>query len=202
MPHKPPLKKLLGAAIGAALLALVAGVLLQYVRTQTAPDLISPSNAEQFGRVAAELGIVTSDKIRPAPIFPFHDTNGNTVTFTDFQGKVTLVNLWATWCDPCREEMPSLDRLQEKLGGQDFQVVAIAVNHDPDSIRGFYKEFGITNLEVYIDTDARSLSALRLSGIPTTLLIDREGNEIGRVFGSRAWDEKQMVALLTHYVEN
>ena len=166
MPHKPPLKKLLGAAIGAALLALAAGVLLQYFRAHTAPDLISPSNAEQFGRVAAELGIVTSDKIRPAPIFPFHDANGNTVTFTDFQGKVTLVNLWATWCDPCREEMPSLDRLQERLGGQDFQVVAIAVNRDPDSIRGFYEEFGVQNLEIYIDADARSLYALRLSGIP------------------------------------
>jgi thiol-disulfide isomerase/thioredoxin len=202
MPHKPPLKKLLGAAIGAALLALVAGVLLQYFRVHTAPDLISPSNAEQFDRVAAELGIVAGDEIHPAPIFSFHDTNGSAVTFTDFHGKVTLVNLWATWCNPCREEMPSLDRLQEILGGQDFQVVAIAVSRDPDSIRGFYEEFDIQNLDVYIDADARSLYALRLNGIPTTLLIDREGNEIGRILGSRAWDEKQMVGLLTHYVEN
>ncbi len=133
---------------------------------------------------------------RELPLISFQDATGQTVTLADFQGRVILLNLWATWCPPCREEMPSLDRLNAKLGSPSFEVVALSIDRDPDLLKPFYQDFGIRTLKHYVDPTTKVSDTLRAPGVPTTLLIDREGREIGRAMGPAAWDGPQVEALI------
>ena len=133
----------------------------------------------------------------PVPEIVFLDGDGNERTLADFQGRVVVLNLWATWCAPCRKEMPSLDRLQAAQGGDDLEVVAISIDRgDITKVTDFFDELGVTNLAVYHDPTAKVGRALRAPGLPTTLVIDRQGNEIGRVLGDAEWDGADAVALL------
>lgn len=132
----------------------------------------------------------------------FTDGDGNPVTLADFKGKTVLLNLWATWCAPCREEMPSLDRLQKALGSDEFEVVALAVDRaGPEAAKKFLDEIEVSSLKLYSDTTTRSGSALRVIGMPTTILIDREGREIGRLPGPYEWDAPEAQALIEAELE-
>lgn len=133
---------------------------------------------------------------RDLPAFTFQDEAGKARSLTDFRGKVVLLNIWATWCPPCRAEMPSLDRLNDKRGGENFEVVALSIDRDTALIKPFYEEFGIQTLRGYFDPSAQIPNTLRAPGVPTTLLIDQEGREIGRAMGPAAWDSAQVEALI------
>lgn len=116
---------------------------------------------------------------------------------SDFNGKVLLVNLWATWCAPCRIEMPSLDRLEGILGDEKFQVIAIAVEKtDISKIADFYQEEGIKNLKIFHDKSTKSGLYAKATGLPFTLLIDREGKEVGRKDGPWEWDSKEVLEII------
>ena len=140
--------------------------------------------------------------MRPAPVampeLTFMDHDGKQMTLADFKGKTILLNVWATWCVPCRKEMPSLDRLQAILGGPDFEVVAMSSDKQGiDAIDQFYLESGITHLNKYIAQDAnRSLDKLGLYGIPATFLIDAKGQNLGQLIGAAEWDTPEMTAFL------
>ena len=123
------------------------------------------------------------------PEIKFQDADGQERTLADWRGKVVLLNLWATWCLPCRKEMPALDRLQSTLGSDQFQVVAISVDRTGlPGAKKFLEETKTPNLAVYADPTARLASTLRAAGLPATLLIDKEGREIGRLLGPAEWD--------------
>jgi thiol-disulfide isomerase/thioredoxin len=127
----------------------------------------------------------------------FVDGAGAPKTLKDFRGKTILLNLWATWCAPCREEMPSLDRLQQELGSPTFEVVALAVDRTGAvAAQKFLDSVDVKNLKLYVDQTTRSGSALKAIGMPTTILIDAQGREIGRLPGPAEWDSdaaKQLV---------
>ncbi len=126
---------------------------------------------------------------QPMPPLAFIDDKGRSHTLADFRGKALLVNIWATWCAPCREEMPALDRLEDKLGGPGFQVIALSIDSGgAAAVRRFYEETGVRALAVYVDPAMQATSSLKLVGVPTTLLVDREGREIGRHTGPARWD--------------
>ncbi len=145
--------------------------------------------AEAFNFVATDGG--------PVPEVTFLDADGNERSLSDFQGRVVVLNLWATWCAPCRKEMPSLDRLQAALGGDDFDVIALAVDRgDLSKVLSFYEDVGIENLRVYHDPTAKAGRTLRAPGLPTTLIIDRKGQEVGRVLGDAEWDGEDVLSLL------
>lgn len=134
---------------------------------------------------------------RPLPNIAFADGDNRARTLADFRGKTVLLNLWATWCAPCRKEMPTLDRLQMKLGGSDFEVVALSIDRaGVDAVRKFYGEIEIMRLAVYIDTGGKAARDLGIVGIPVTLLIDRTGLELGRLVGPAEWDAPEMVGFL------
>lgn len=133
---------------------------------------------------------------RDLPTLPFKGEADKALSLADFRGKVVLLNIWATWCPPCREEMPSLDRLNAKRGGADFEVVALSIDRDTALVESFYEEFGIETLRGYFDPSAQAPNLLRAPGVPTTLLIDRNGREIGRALGPAAWDGEQVEALI------
>ena len=126
----------------------------------------------------------------------FEDAQGGQRSLADFHGKVVLLNIWATWCVPCRREMPALDRLQTALGGDGFEVVPVSIDRGMDVVRKFYAEVGIQKLGMYRDNSGSATRQLGAVGIPTTLLIDRKGREIGRLIGPAEWDSPEVVEFL------
>ena len=112
------------------------------------------------------------------PAATFQDATGKERTLADWRGKVVVLNLWATWCLPCRKEMPSLDRLQKDMGSDKFEVVAVSVDRKgAEASRRFLNETNVTQLALYVDATARLSSELRAVGLPATLLIDTEGRD-------------------------
>jgi len=138
---------------------------------------------------------------RVLPTLRFADEKELAMTLQDFRGKIVLLNIWATWCVPCREEMPTLDRLQAKLGGPDFEVAALSIDRGvPIVVRTYYDEIGIKALRIYIDQSGEASSALGVNGIPATLLIDRAGRELGRKIGPAEWDSPEVVTMIQGYL--
>ena len=132
---------------------------------------------------------VTKKTPEAVPLFKFEDETGAEKTIADWKGKVVLLNLWATWCAPCRKEMPALDKLQKELGGSSFEVVALSVDRQgAPASKKFLQETKTTNLKLYVESSSRSVGTLKAAGLPTTILIDREGREIGRLAGPAEWD--------------
>jgi thiol-disulfide isomerase/thioredoxin len=131
------------------------------------------------------------------PEVKFVDATGKERTLADWKGKVVLLNLWATWCLPCRKEMPALDRLQQELGSEAFEVVALSVDRAGLSgARKFLDEAKVAKLSLYADPSARMAGTLRAAGLPATLLVDREGREIGRLLGPAQWDGNDALRLI------
>ena len=138
---------------------------------------------------------------RVLPTIRFADAKERAMTLQDFRGKFVLLNIWATWCVPCREEMPTLDRLQAKLGSPNFEVVALSIDRGGASVvRAFYDEVGIRALRIYVDKAGDATTDLGVVAIPVTLLIDREGREIGRKIGPAEWDSPEVVTLIQGYL--
>src|ERR1043166_5647369 len=135
------------------------------------------------GEVAA---ISTADEPRSVPELAFKDAAGATKTLADWRGRAVLFNLWATWCVPCRKEMPALDALQARLGGPRFDVVAVNIDtRDPEKPKNWLRDAGINRLAYYADPSAKVFQDLKLAdrafGMPTTLLIDANECEVGRL---------------------
>lgn len=138
---------------------------------------------------------------KPAPDIRFTDLAEKPLTLADFKGKVVLLNYWATWCAPCVEEMPSLERLQTRLGGAEFTIAAVSVDRQGLSIvEPFLGRIGLKQLPIYLDRSGTSMRAFGIRGLPTTMLIDREGNEVGRLEGMANWESPAAEALIRHYL--
>ena len=151
---------------------------------------------------AGPQGFALHEAPQDLPNIRFATEDGTKGTLEDFRGKVILLNLWATWCPPCVEEMPTLDALQAELGGPGFEVVALSIDRaGPDVVRKFLDRIGLKNLGLYVDDTGLSFTALRVVGLPATLLIDAEGRELGRLIGPADWDDPEMVAFLRGHLE-
>jgi thiol-disulfide isomerase/thioredoxin len=152
-------------------------------------------------------GAMAAFLVRPKPLdlpdFSFAGAAGATKSLADLKGRVVLLNIWATWCVPCREEMPQLNALQAELGGKDFEVVAINIDKGgPDKARKFLEETGATHLTLYTDPSGKLFSKLKAVGMPTTLLLDRDGQEIGRLVGPADWASAEAKRLIEAAVAN
>jgi thiol-disulfide isomerase/thioredoxin len=155
-------------------------------------------------RTAAEQGEVLQLLREPRllPDIGFADSDGRSTRLSSYRGKVVLLNIWATWCVPCRKEMPALDRLQASFRGSDFEVVALSVDRDGlRAVTGFYVQTGIRHLRIYVDESGQAMSDLGVAAIPTTLLIDRHGNEIGRKTGPAEWDNPVIVEVIRDHLD-
>ena len=134
---------------------------------------------------------------KPVPELTFFDADGKQVTLADFRGEVVVLNLWATWCAPCRREMPSLDRLQAKYGGDGLEVIALSLDRgDIAKVRAFFDELAISNLAVYQDPKGNVGREMAAPGLPTTVVIDRAGQEVGRLLGPAEWDSAEALAMI------
>ena len=198
-----------GAALAAGLVAvaLAAGAVYGIVfatgnataqACEASPERLAALDEAAQGEVAA---VIVPDEAQALPEMSFADAEGETHKLADWRGKVVLLNLWATWCAPCREEMPALDALQRDFGGEEFEVVTVNLDRGgPDKPRAFLEETGITDLPLYLDPQNEVFSTLkrrgRAFGLPTTLLIDREGCEIGHLPGPARWDSDDAARLI------
>jgi thiol-disulfide isomerase/thioredoxin len=135
---------------------------------------------------------------RPSvPDLVFMGSSGADIKLSKWQGRVVLLNLWATWCAPCRKEMPTLNDLQKQLGSKDFEVIALSVDRKGlEASSAFLKETGADSLGLYVDATTQSLEDLQAFGLPVTLLVDRKGREIGRLVGPAEWNSAEAIALL------
>jgi thiol-disulfide isomerase/thioredoxin len=150
------------------------------------------------GEVAALTPATTALKL---PDLAFEDGSGAPKKLSDFRGKTVLLNLWATWCVPCRKEMPALDRLQAKLGGANFQVVAVNIDtRDPEKPKAFLDDAKLTRLDYFSDQKAKVFQDLksigRALGMPTSVLVDGKGCEIATIAGPAEWDSDDAIKLI------
>ena len=193
------LKRNRNSLIYVVLLAFIAGGIGIYLSGDVPRKVAEVNSGGGFkafavGPMAAFL--VKADR----PVVPdlgFKDSAGSEVKLSKWQGRVVLLNLWATWCAPCRKEMPTLNDVQKQLGSKDFEVVALSVDSKGlEASAAFLKETGADSLGLYIDETATSLNALQALGLPVTLLMDRKGREIGRLLGPAEWNSGEAIALL------
>jgi thiol-disulfide isomerase/thioredoxin len=201
-PGHPPIIRRLVIAAMAAVIGLLLLLVLEY-RTQS----LFHGTADRKPVVAAGAApspvsddppeISVFDEPRALPEIHFADDQGHDLTLADFRGRVVLLNIWATWCVPCRKEMSALDRLQAKLGGDDFIVLPLSIDREGGTaVERFYREVGVEKLGVYVDPSGRGSHTLAIPGVPTTLLIDRQGREVARKMGAAEWDGPEMVSLI------
>lgn len=192
-------------------LAAVAAAASLYVTLATGgnPGVAGAACAAQPGvreaMVRAARGEVAAFQTLPAPAalptLGFLDDAGARVTMKQFEGRAVLLNLWATWCAPCRKEMPALDRLQAEMGGKDFEVVAVNIDQrNLDRPKAWLAENGITRLAYYADPETRIFQDLKrvgqAIGMPTTLLIDARGCQLGVLHGPAEWASDDAKALV------
>jgi thiol-disulfide isomerase/thioredoxin len=133
---------------------------------------------------------------QPAPAIFFTDTSGQQVALADFKGKFVLVNLWATWCQPCLKEMPSLAALQTRLGSA---LTVLAISEDrggSDVVAPFVAKLGLDKVKIYLDPKSTVTHAFAVQGLPTSFVIDRDGQVLGKVEGGADWDSDKMRAVL------
>jgi thiol-disulfide isomerase/thioredoxin len=208
-PPQPPLWRpvliaaLLGAAAGLAAVYGIGG--LERNGTPVAADAgCQPVVAARqlAPLVHGEIAALTLSEIpRSVPDLSFRDGAGKPVRLADYRGRIVLLNLWATWCVPCRKEMPALDRLQAQVDGNDFAVVAVNIDTgDPAKPRRFWSEVGIKHLAYYDDPSTNVFQELkrvgRAVGLPTSLLIDRDGCELGYIAGPAEWSSEEAIRLV------
>jgi thiol-disulfide isomerase/thioredoxin len=199
--------------LAAALVAVLAGFATVYWSFAPSDNgrLAEPSGAEapegaSSGKGAGALAGLNTGAMaafvakRPPQALPdvtFTAGDGETKSLADWRGRVVLLNIWATWCVPCREEMPQLDQLQADLGGENFEVVAVNIDkRGGDKAKTFLEETGAAHLARYTDPSGKLFRKVRAVGMPTTLLIDRDGKEIGRLVGPADWGSAQAKTLI------
>jgi len=155
-------------------------------------------------RAALDDPRLTELDLHPRPRQPgplrFGDQHGEPRSLAGFGGRTVLLNVWATWCPPCRREMAALDRLQAALGGPAFEVVTVSIDVEGLAVvQTFFRQVGIAHLHPYLDT-FHEVAVLGATGIPLSLLVDREGREVARKIGPAAWDDPRMVQTIRRFI--
>lgn len=196
------MKVLLRAVTVALVLCVGAlGVLLYRANEPGRNDLVPGAAGPSTAARGSGLGEFTPlEAPRPAPDVDFTTRAGEPVRLSSFRHRLVLINLWATWCGPCVREMPSLDRLQAKLGG-DLTILAISEDRGgAKTVDPFLAKHGIKTLTAYLDPSGAVAHAFGVQGLPTSFLIDGDGRVLGSLEGAADWDSPAMMALLRHYI--
>jgi thiol-disulfide isomerase/thioredoxin len=186
--------------VALALIAAAFGVYLKgegdgKIETASVPSV--PGGVSRALATGDMTAFVVKGERKPVPEISFTAENGAPFSLAQWKGRVVLVNLWATWCAPCRKEMPALAALQTELGSKDFEVVAISVDRKGlDASAKFLSEVGASALKLYADPSTDASTKFQAVGLPASILIDRQGREIGRLLGPADWNSPAAKALI------
>ncbi len=164
-------------------------------------ELLAKSDSRGMDRLFGIVGVI---KVPPAedPVrINLKDMNGNNISLSDFKGKIVFLNFWTTWCPACRIEMPSMEKLHQKLKNEDFAMVTINLQESASQVKAFFKEFKLT-FTALLDSTGEVGASFGLRAIPTTYILDKTGRIIGLVSGPREWDSKAAIALFENLIDN
>ena len=179
---------------------VLALVLSAAVLLTAAPEKLRAEEAPPLKGLLKD-NFILLDQPVPAPQEGVTDAFGGQVGLADFRGQVILVNFWATWCAPCVREMPSLDRLQAKLGPEGLLVMAVSQDRKGlAAAEPFYREQGLDNLEIFLDPKGEFARAMGVAGLPTSLLVDDHGRLLGAIEGPLEWDGPEAIELIRFYL--
>ena len=180
------------------LLAFIAGGIGIYLSGDVPRKAVTESKGGYRDLAIGPMAAFLVKADRPSvPDLGFKNSTGADIKLSKWQGRVILLNLWATWCAPCRKEMPTLNDVQKQLGSKDFEVVALSVDRKGlEASAAFLKDTGADSLGLYVDETTKSLDDLQAFGLPVTMLIDRKGREIGRLLGPAEWNSAEAIALV------
>jgi len=196
------LKRVVPAVVGAVLVAAGIGIAAWYWRGDTPPSAGGAGVAAVPPISGTVQNFTPTIPGRPAPIDRFYDAVGQELTLQGFGNKVVLVNLWATWCAPCLQELPSLDRLQAQLGSDRFQVVAISVDRrGVEAVRPYFEKLKIAHLALYVEPEGHLAQSVGLQVLPSTIVVDPRGLMLGKLIGAAEWDAPEALALVQHYID-
>ncbi len=200
--NQAPMKRLMVPFLIGAVIAAVAASMFTGGETEKITTAAMPAAG---GSAAISKALITGQvknfvlkaDLPALPEVPFRDGENKERKLSDWKGRVVMLNLWATWCAPCRHEMPSINRLQEQFGSDQFEVVALSVDRKGLAASAkFLEEVKASSLKLYVDETSDALQKLGVIGLPATFLIDREGREIGRLLGPAEWDSDEAKALI------
>ena len=196
------LKRVVPGLVGAALAAAVGWLGLHYWGAGTPPWAGGAGDAAVPPISGTVRNFTPTIPRRPAPIEPFYDAEGHELSLQGFGDKVVLLNLWATWCGPCIQELPSLDRLQAQLGSDRFQVIALSVDRrGVEAVRPFFEKLKIAHLAIYVEPKNRLAESIGLQILPSTIIIGPHGLMAGKLIGAAEWDAPEALALVRHYID-
>jgi thiol-disulfide isomerase/thioredoxin len=192
-PHQKPIgKRLVLTAFLAVMVALGAVYVINGPKGNKQTAAPKPARTVGLGRSAYSTGHMSTFLVKHPALLPdieFFDAAGKTKTFADWRGKVVLVNLWATWCGPCRREMPALAALDKAFEGKDFDVVAVSIDKKGIEASGkFLAEIKAQSLGLFVDPSGKIARDFKSYGLPASILLDRNGREIGRLVGPAEWN--------------
>ena len=196
--------------IAAALGAIAVAAVLLTNGQQDAPNTAVTETPAQTQGYAAIADLRTGDMLKlnfheePKPVSatPFQVSDGSTMTLADYKGQVVLLNFWATWCAPCRAEMPMLAELQTELGSDDFKVVTLATGRNPlPAIQKFFAEIEVDNLPLHRDPRQMVARDMGILGLPITMILDRNGQEVARLVGDAEWNSETAKSILKAVIE-
>jgi len=170
-------------------------ITLLYIALGFCANAAFAQDLSQLPRDGDMRGLVIASEPVPVSDLPFVDEDEVEGRLSDYRGKYVVLNFWATWCAPCREEMPSLEALQRQFGSDQFEVVTLATGRNsPQAIRRFFDEIGVENLPMYRDINQQIARQMSVMGLPITLVIDPEGRELARLMGDAHWDSPEAFA--------
>ena len=144
--------------------------------------------------------LVINETLRPISSVIFEDSEGKQINLKDYYGKLVIVNFWATWCAPCKEEMPSLDALHQNSNFKNLEVLAVNMEKvNISKVKKFFNDLGINNLSIFFDKDFSFVKEFKLRGVPTTILINKNSEEFARIAGAFDFENKQFIKWLSKY---
>jgi thiol-disulfide isomerase/thioredoxin len=172
---------------------IAAGFALSAVLPLDAQDRQSRNIPQDVAQAFQRAGLPVLRQKRPAPDFTLNTPGGTRISLASLKGKVVFLNFWATWCGPCRIEMPSMEAVYRQLKDRDFEILAVDVQERAQDVQNFFREFNLSFPPV-LDTAGRISRVYNITAFPTTFILDREGNIILRLVGSINWNTPEMIA--------
>jgi len=186
-----------------AFAALLYGAICLTANTVSAAELSAADRTSLKDLRSGDMvKLIVHEAPRERIVETFRDLYGNVIDLADYSGKVVLLNLWATWCPPCRAEMPSIDRLAGAMAGEDLAVIPLSTDRgDVERVARFFEDILVQNLDVMHDRSGKVSRRAAVLGLPVTLILDRQGREIARLIGDAEWDSPDARAILSRIIE-